>query len=135
LFRNWLENLLGELHENRIVTSLAVESGKLLCGKGSIPKNFGTTYKDFQEQEFQNFVKKITKRKTLKGGMFMPCAIYQDIFKQSGGYPEGNRKEKSGKITSADKIFFYETLKKMNISHFTVYDSIIYHIQEGEKDD
>ena len=82
----------------------------------------------------QNFVKKITKRKTLKSGMFMPCAIYKDIFVKSGGYPIGNRTEKSGKITSGDWVFFYENLKLLGIKHYCVFDSIVYHIQEGEMD-
>jgi len=65
----------------------------------------------------------------------MPCAIYKNLFVESGGYPIGNRTEKSGKITPGDKIFFYEKLKSMGIEHYTVNDSIVYHIQEGEMDE
>ena len=65
----------------------------------------------------------------------MPCAIYKDTFVKSGGYPIGNRTEKSGKIISGDWIYFYEKLKSVGIQHYTVYDSIVYHIQEGEMDD
>jgi len=65
----------------------------------------------------------------------MPCAIYKDLFVNSGGYPIGNREKKSGKIISGDWIFFYEKLKPMGIKHYAVYDSLVYHIQEGEMND
>ncbi len=64
----------------------------------------------------------------------MPCAIYKDSFVKSGGYPIGNRIEKNGNITPGDKILFYEKLLPMGIKHYTVFDSLIYHIQEGEMD-
>ena len=130
--QNWLDNLLRELKENRIVTSRLVESGKLPSAKTAISKNFGITYKEFNDDAFQEFVKQNTKRELIKGGLFMPCAIYRDIFEKSGGYPIGNREERSGKITSGDWIFFYEKLKIKGVEHFTVCDSIVYHIQEGE---
>lgn len=131
---NWVVNLMRELRENRIVTSRAVESGKLRTGKYGIEMDFGHTYTEFHDAEFQEYAKKNSFPRLKKGGLFMPCAIYKDIFVKSGGYPIGNRIEKNGKITPGDKIFFYETLKSLGIEHYTVFDSIIYHIQEGEKD-
>ena len=65
----------------------------------------------------------------------MPCAIYRDLFVKSGGYPIGNRTEKNGNITPGDKIFFYETLAGLGVKHFTAFDSICYHCQEGEMDE
>jgi glycosyltransferase involved in cell wall biosynthesis len=132
---NWLENLVGELNEKRIVTSRLIESGKLPSDKSAISKNFGTTYKEFNDDSFQEFVKQSSQRKIIKGGLFMPCAFYKDMFSKSGGYPIGNRQEKSGKITSGDWIFFYEKLKPMGIEHYTICDSLVYHIQEGEMDE
>jgi len=131
----WLENLLLELKENRIVTSRLIESGKLPSDKSAISKNFGTSYKEFNDDLFQEFVKQSSQRKLIKGGLFMPCAFYKDIFLKSGGYPIGNRQEKSGKITSGDWIFFYEKLKPIGIEHYTVCDSLVYHVQEGEMDE
>ena len=116
--------------------SRVVEPGKLRRSKYAIKKNFGQTYSQFDDDGFQKFVKDITKNKIADGNKdFMPCAIYKDLFVKSGGYPIGNRKEKSGKIISVDWIFFYETLKSMGINHYTVFDSLVYHIQEGEMDE
>jgi len=132
--KNWLENLLKNLREDRIVTCRLIESGKLRSGKYGIEKNFGQTYSEFDDESFQNFVNKILKPEIKKGGLFMPCAIYKDSFIKSGGYPIGNRTEKNGNITPGDKILFYEKLLPMGIKHYTVFDSLIYHVQEGEMD-
>jgi len=132
---NWLNNLLKNLTEKRIVTSRLVESGKLESDKTAISKNFGRSYNEFDSDNFENFVKKIKEDKLVKEGLFMPCAIYKDTFVKSGGYPIGNRTEKSGKIISGDWIYFYENLKSMGIQHYTINDSLVYHIQEGEMDD
>lgn len=132
---NWLENLLRELNEKRIVTSRLIESGKLPSDKSAISKNFGTSYKEFNDDAFQQFVKQTSQRKLMRGGLFMPCAFYKDIFLKSGGYPIGNRQESSSKITSGDWILFYEKLKSMGVEHYTVCDSLVYHIQEGEMDE
>ena len=132
---NWLENLLKNVNEERIVTSRLVESGKLESGKTAISKNFGKSYKEFDRQQFENFANENKEDKILKGGLFMPCAIYKDIFVKSGGYPIGNTVKRSGKVISGDWIYFYKTLGAMNIKHYTVADSIVYHIQEGEMDE
>ena len=132
---NWLENLLKNLSEKRIVTSRLVESGKLGSPKIAISKDFGKSYNKFDESGFEKFAESIKEDKIVEGGLFMPCAIYKNIFVKSGGYPIGNRTEKSGKIISGDWIYFYEKLKPMGIKHVTVCDSIVYHIQEGEMDD
>ena len=89
----------------------------------------------FNEKAFQKFVYDISENKLVKGGLYMPCAIYKDLFTKCGGYPIGNRIEKSGKVTPGDKILFYEKLKPIGIEHWTVCDSIVYHVQEGEMDE
>lgn len=131
----WLDNLLKNLQKDRIVCSRLVESGKMPSGQYGISKNFGQTYKEYKEQEFQKYAKAISRSELRKGGLFMPCAIYKDLFIKSGGYPIGNRKEKDGSETSGDHIFFYEKLEPMGIKHYTTFDSVVYHIQEGESDD
>jgi len=132
---SWLINLLKNIREDRILTSRVIEPGKLEQSKYAIKKNFGTTYSKFDDESFQKFANVISKNKIVSGNQdFMPCAIYKDIFVKSGGYPIGNRTEKSGKITSGDWVFFYENLKLLGIKHYCVFDSIVYHIQEGEMD-
>lgn len=133
--KNWLDNLLKNLTEKKIITSRLVESGKIPSDKSAISKNFGQTYNVFNENAFQKFVYDISENKLLKGGLYMPCVIYKDLFIKSGGYPIGNRVEKSGKVTPGDNILFYEKLKPMGIKHWIVCNSIVYHIQEGEMDE
>jgi len=133
--KNWLESLLRNLTKNRIVCSRLVESGKMPSGKYGISKNFGQIHQEYEENRFQEYAKEISKPELRKGGLFMPCAIYKDLFVKSKGYPIGNRKEPDGRETSGDHIFFYEKLKSMGIEHFTAFDSIVYHVQEGEMDD
>lgn len=129
---HWLDNVVKNLREDRIVTSRLVESGKLRSGKYGIQKDFGRTYSQFDDDKFQKFAKEISSPEIKEGGLFMPCTIYKDIFVKSDGYPIGNRTEKDGTITPGDKILFYETLNSLGIKHYTVFDSIVYHIQEGE---
>ncbi|MDP3880945.1 MAG: glycosyltransferase [bacterium] len=134
--KGWVKNLLKNLNKKRIVCSRLVESGKMPSGEYGISKNFGQSYKEYNAEEFEAYVEKIKKPELKEGGLFMPCMIYKDIFVKSGGYPIGNRKEADGKETSGDHIFFYENLEaKMGVKHFTAFDSIIYHVQEGEMDE
>ena len=117
------------------MTSRVLEPGKKAQATFTIKKNFGYDYYAFDDDAFQKFAKKISSNKIVKGdGDFMPCAIYKDIFVKCGGFPEGNRIEKDGRITPGDQIFFYEILRSHGITHYTVCDSIVYHLQEGEKD-
>lgn len=132
---NWLENILKNIRKDRIICSRLVESGKMITGKHGINKNFGQTQEEFNDDEFQKFAEKIKKPEIREEGLFMPCAIYKDSFSRSGGYPIGNRREEDGSETSGDYILFYEKLKPMGIKHFTSFDSIVYHVQEGEMDD
>lgn len=130
----WLDNLVRNLTQDRIVTSRLVESGKLRSGKYGIEVNFGRTFSEFRDSDFQEYAKKISISTIKPGGLFMPCAIYKDTFVKSGGYPIGNRTESNGNITPGDKIFFYETLQSLGLKHYTAFDSLVYHIQEGEMD-
>ena len=131
----WLDNLLRRLNEGTIVTSRLVESGKLRSGKYGIERDFGTSHSKFDNEAFQEFARRVSKDKAMQGGLFMPCAIYANTFRRSGGYPIGNRTEPDGSTTSGDAVYFYETLKSMGVSHVTAFDSIVYHVQEGEKDE
>lgn len=133
--KGWLENLLKNLSKQRIVCSRLIESGKMPSGQYGMSKDFGQTYKKYDDKNFQRYVKKISKPEIRQGGLFMPCAIYRNLFIKSGGYPIGNRKTSGGKEISGDRIFFYERLQSMGIKHYTSFDSIVYHIQEGEMDE
>ena len=137
----WLENLLRKLKSDTIPCSRLVESGKLRSAVNAISMNFGQTSETFDRNQFLEYAKTISEDKVLDKGLFMPCAFYKDDFIKSGGYPEGNiymggaGKHKTKFLCSGDKYFFYENTVMKKKQHITVFDSIVYHIQEGEKDE
>jgi hypothetical protein len=140
--KNWLENLLARLDRHTLPCSRLVESGKLRSGKHAIGnKNFGRTPATFDEKNFLNFAESISSPEIQRGGLFMPCAFYRDDFINSGGYPEGNiysggpGAHNTKFIESGDSNFFYSNKIMKKKQHITVFDSIVYHIQEGEKDE
>ena len=80
---------------------------------------------------------------THNGGLFMPCVFETKRFIESGKYPEGNVYHNGiGTINnggifvkSGDAYYFDDILnKKYGMKHITVFNSLVYHIQEGEKD-
>ena len=138
---NWLANLLKYHNGINIPTSRLVESGKLLSGKHAISFNCGRMPKQIDFNKWEIFAKTTVKHEMHYGGLFMPCIFEKQRFIQSGGYPEGNiyttgiGMHNSGKvIQSGDDWYFRKLEKDYNMKHITVYDSLVYHIQEGEKD-
>lgn len=133
----WIDKLMSHYHSNQLPCSRLVESGKLISGQWGISKNFGKNPRDFinNEIEFNNFAKEITVNGGAEfGGLYMPCAISKKTFLDAGGYPEGNIKNSDGSIISGDKYFFDLLYKNYGLKQVTAMDSIVYHIQEGEKD-
>lgn len=137
----WLDALLDQLNPNTIPCSLLVESGKLSSAEHAISKDFGRTAESYKESDFLRYARSIKRRKCADGGLFMPCAIYKSDFIASGGYPEGNIYEggagayQTKLIGSGDHYYFYKNPVMRQKKHITVFDSIVYHIQEGEKDE
>lgn len=134
--KDWLENLLKNLKKDRVVTSRLVESGKLRSTLShTISKDFGRTIDGLDEESFIMFAESVKEDKIEELGTFMPVAIHKDLFEKSGGYPNGNLVAGDGTVTSGDVVFFYETLENLGVKHYTVFDSIVYHFQEGESDE
>jgi hypothetical protein len=137
---NWIERLLDNL-EGNIPCSRLVESGKLLSGDFAITKNFGQSVNDLNIDEWQKFVVKNKKSIIKKGGLFMPCLFKKEIFVKAGMYPEGNiyidgaGTLNGNVLMSGDKYFFELLENNFGLKHVTVFDSLVYHIQEGEKDE
>lgn len=135
---NWLENMIKHLNKNTVVTSRVIESGKAMPIDHAVVNNFGVLT-EFDDQAFQKFAKQYAKDGTKNSGGFMPCAIYQDTFKKSGGFPVGPgyvgiRYDTGQQGMPGDRMLFHHILKDMGIKHITSMDSIVYHIMEGEKD-
>lgn len=130
LSSNWINKLLDGLAYNTIPCSRLVESGKLPSGEHAIVKDFGGHPNEYREEEFVKYANSLNKFEILNNGLYMPCAFWVEDFISSGGYPEGNVENRSG-----DEWFFNENSVMKRKKHVTVAHSVVYHIQEGEKDE
>jgi len=137
----WLENNLSHLNSGTIPCSRLIESGKLLSGQYALSKDFGRHPCEFEEEDFLKYANFIKINGVHEGGLFMPCSFYKKDFVASGGYPEGNIYEGgegvygSKYLQSGDDYFFKKNPVMKVKKHITVFDSIVYHIQEGELDE
>jgi len=108
-------------------------------GKYGLSRNFGQSCGKYNEQSFLDFCRTVSEEKIMPGGLYQPCAFYKESFIKSGGYPEGNICSEgvgafaSKVLRSGDEYYFNTTLSGRQ--HVTVFDSLVYHIQEGELDE
>lgn len=141
---NWLANLLREYNEYTIPCSRLVECGRLRSGQYGIEKYFGDHPVNIKRNEWLSFVPTIAEKEVKPGGLFMPCIFNKTRFIQSGMYPPGNIFVEENRLIagypndrpvfmSGDAFFFQHLNSKYGLKHITVFDSIVYHIQEGEK--
>lgn len=125
----WIENLLKHHDGINIPTSRLVESGKMPSGKHAISYNCGRTARTVDYHAWEKLTETISVDQSPVGGLYMPCVFEKQRFIDSGGYPDGNIGGQSG-----DAWFFNNLEKNFGMKHITVFDSLVYHIQEGEKD-
>jgi hypothetical protein len=137
----WLGNLLKHHTGTNIPTSRLVESGKIPSGMHALVRDFGKTPKDFDNTAWQTYAAtQSTKNGSRRGGLYMPVVFKKDFFLTMGGYPEGNLYEDgvgtcNGEVkASGDAFFFHSLQKNKGMQHVTVFDSLVYHVQEGEMD-
>jgi len=139
----WLDNLIKHHDGTNCISSRLVESGRLRTGKYGIEKNFGYTYADYKEDDFQQFSELIKLENIKDGGLYMPLFVRKDHFDMVGGYPAGNITKDSdvfnpeiavvgAPLISGDTAFILK-LSSFGIKHSTAFDSVVYHFQEGEK--
>lgn len=139
--KDWLINLLKHHDGNKIPCSRLVESGKLLSGTYGISRNFGIHPKSLDKETWLKFAEENKKSIAPYGGLYMPCIFETSRFIEAGGYPEGNiYADGPGTLNgpvfeSGDTWFFKKLEKEYKMKHVTVFDSLVYHIQEGEKDE
>lgn len=140
--KNWLANLLKHHDGINIPCSRLVESAKMPSGLHGIGKNFGRHPREFDQASFEDYAEQISENKIENGGLFGPLVFNKKRFLDSGKYPEGNIYEAGAGanhtpfIKSGDAYFFYDVLEnKFGMKHVTAFDSVVYHIQEGEMDE
>ncbi len=136
----WLSNLLKHHNGINIPCSRLIESGKMLSGAHGVSYNCGRGPKEIDYKLWGDIVNEIKEDKLMAGGLYMPCVFSTKRFVESGMYPEGNIYTDgvgtlNGFIQSGDNWFFKKLENEYNMKHITVFDSLVYHIQEGEKDE
>jgi hypothetical protein len=139
---NWLSNLWTQHDGNNIPCSRLVESGKLLSGTHAISKNFGRNATSINFNAWNNYTKRISLNELHAGGLYMPCIFNKQRFIESGMYPEGNIYSDGkagsmvGQVTLPGDVYYFNKLRdQYGMNHVTVFDSLVYHIQEGELDE
>jgi hypothetical protein len=141
--KDWLNNLLKYHDGINIPVSRLIESGKMPSGKYGVSKYFGSNPYTIKYKKWERWVKKNETNDIKPGGLYMPVIFSTERFLESRGYPEGNVYEdgtigtQNGNVLkSGDRYFFEDILeKKYNMRHITIFNSLCYHIQEGERDE
>jgi len=144
--KDWLANLLKHHDGTNIPCSRLVESGKMTSGTHGVSKYFGNHPRNISYSDWENWVSESSRDQVFSGGLYMPCVFETERFVSSGGYPEGNVFYENGRLVagypndrpvmlSGDAFCFVNLEKKYGMRHITVFDSLVYHIQEGEKDE
>lgn len=138
--KNWLVNLLKHHNGINIPTSRLIESGKMPSGTHGISIDCGKKPEEIDRLKLNNVCSIISEDKILDRGLYMPCIFEKSRFLESGMYPEGNIYSDgigtlNGFLQSGDDWYFRKLEKDYGMRHITVFNSLVYHIQEGEKDE
>jgi hypothetical protein len=101
--------------------------------------NLGNTPSTFNAVGWDEAVEKYSVNTSQEDGLYMPVLFFKEVFVKSGGYPEGNiysdgeaGSKKGSVVMSGDTFFFKKLSEQYQMKHITVYDSVVYHMQEGE---
>ena len=144
-----LQSLLREASPSRLLTSRLVELGRLQTGQYGIEKDFGAVPSRFRRRQFESYASELRDTRQAEGGLFMPLLVSKETFLRLGGYPEGNLSLdsfdnylSSGLVKTyalpveecvpGDTAFF-QRAKLAGVVHHTLFDSISYHFQAGER--
>lgn len=136
---NWLKNLLDHHDGINIPCSRLVESGKMISGTHGLSYNCGRDPKNIDIETWKTLVKSISTERVMERGLYMPCVFEKSRFIESGMYPEGNIYTDgigtlNGFVQSGDDWYFRKLENEYGMKHITIFNSLVYHIQEGEKD-
>jgi glycosyltransferase involved in cell wall biosynthesis len=141
----WLDSLLKNKSDNICIASRLVERGIMHSGTHGIERNFGNVPEDYKEKDFNDFAETIKENRILPGGLQGVLCMKTEWLKQINYFPEGNIRRdsdifnpvyvKKGEDCIPGDVTFIMRLKYINIEHFTDFNSIVYHFQEGEMRD
>lgn len=159
---NWLHNLMRRIEggEKVLPVSRLIEPCKhrplRVCAHG-IEMDLGRHPLTFPFEIWDSIVAQNISPETKPGGGYMPAIVHRKTFLDAGGFPEGNVIEDDGKIEvispedyskfsvhngktyyknkphhSGDSWLFKKLEKDFGFKHVTCFDSLVYHMQEGE---
>jgi hypothetical protein len=137
--RGWLHNLRKRLDNNRVVSPVLVQPHAVfpnpINGTHSRVMDFGRRLDDFEKMEphFVAWAETIKQDSVGIGNPFMPLLLYKWQAEVAGGYPCGNIADDAGNIKLTGDTYFFKKLAALGIEHINANDSIVYHLQEGEK--
>ena len=134
--KHWLSNMIAHVTPEKAISARLIESGKMLSGLYGLSINCGRSPREFNETKFQKLVEAVREQRLEEGGLYSPIAFYKKTFEKLGMYPNGNitLAHNTGKIEIPGDIIFWAIAKTKGILHYTSFSSVVYHIQEGEKD-
>ena len=142
----WLDALERRLDGHTLPVSRLVEPGfmaprfdpvlghgfqELIPGQHAIQIDLGRDPVTFRMDAWHRMAADFIEERVEPGGLFMPCIVHRDSFLSVGGYPEGNVRLDDGSIVSGDAVLFAK-LGARGFKHVTCFDSLVYHMQEGE---
>ena len=140
--KDWLKNLLKYYDGINIPCSRLVESGKKVSGQWALNMgnaHFGRHPKDLRMKDWLQFAEIIKENITKPGGLYMPCVLNKQRIIEAGLYPNGNIYVdgvgtcNGYPVRAGDDYFFHDVLeKKFGMKHITIFNSLVYHIIEGE---
>lgn len=123
---DWDSEIIKYMSNNYIISGQLVEPGVLLPAFSTILKDFGESAKNFHENDFIQFVKKIRKERLVNGIFFIPLVIYKKNFINLGGFSTfGNFGIKS----KPNDIYFIKKALNSGYKFKTSLSSISYHFQ------
>lgn len=138
----WFENLVKYHNGVNIPVSRLIEYGNINTSSWNILSNCGNVFNNpIDYVKLSEIQKLLSENMSMYTGLYMPSIFVTKRFIESGGFPEGNV-DVNGKVVTkknkiyktGDKWFFENVLRdKFCMNHITVYDSLCYHLQEGEK--
>lgn len=125
---NWDTSMFKHLKPKSLITGRLVESGACLIADGNIHKNFGKTLEKFNQQKFDNFVKKYKPPKEIDlPHHYIPCLCYKQDFLDLGGFEQGKDSDK--KSTHRGDYYFFIKAYKAGYQLVEVQRIISYHFQ------
>jgi len=141
----WLDVLLESIQPDMCICSRLVERGILRSGLYGIEKNFGNFPGDYNEKDFLIFSENIKQNLIAESGLYMPMLVKKEHMEKINYYPEGNIIPGSDIFNpeyaninepciSGDRVLI-QKLKTIGVTHFTSFNSVVYHFQEGEMRD